>query len=188
MKVWLVRHGQTDLNKKHLMQGRSDCPLNETGRAQAAAAGEKVKDVSFDRVFSSPLQRAVTTASIISGIPEENVVRDERLIETDFGKCEKRPYLLVGLPMSLYWAFPEIFPAPATVETIASMVERSSSFLNELKDMPYENVLVSCHGGIMRALCGCLEERPRGILWRPRPHNCEFRVYETDGGGWVRRE
>ena len=54
--------------------------------------------------------------------------------------------------------------------------------LKELEKKQYQNVLISCHGGILRALCGYLEDRPRGIKWRPKPHNCEIRVYETVNG------
>ena len=182
MKIWITRHGETDLNRQRLMQGRSDIPLNETGIAQAQAARAKIGDMSFDAVYSSPLIRAVTTASIIGNVPENEIITDERIIETDFGKYEKRPYDRMGILMTLYWALPEIFPAPRTVESIRSMTARSSSFLRELEQMPYENVLVVCHGGIIRALCGYLQDRRNGIVWRPRPQNCEIRIYESIDG------
>ena len=182
MKIWLVRHGQTNLNLAKLMQGRTDEPLNETGILQAKEAALKAKDVSFDAVYSSPLNRAVMTASLISGRSLDEIITDERLIETDFGKYEKKPYAAMGLRMTLYWILPEVFPAPPTVETIRSMTERSSSFLKELEQQPFENVLISCHGGIIRALSGYLEDRKNGILWRPRPKNCEFRVYLCENG------
>ena len=184
MKIWLVRHGQTDLNKAKKMQGRSDIPLNETGIAQAEGAAKRAAGVHFDAVYASPLDRAVTTAAIIAGISKNEVCTDERIIETDFGKYEQRSYYLLGPAMTLYWALPEVFPAPRTVETISSMVERSSSFLRDLEKKSCENVLVSCHGGIIRALSGYLEGRPNGVLWRPKPHNCEFRVYEKKDETW----
>ena len=84
--------------------------------------------------------------------------------------------------MTLYWMFPERFPAPAGVETTESMRERSASFLKELEEKDYENVLVACHGGILRALSGYMLERPDGLLWRPKPHNCEIRVFEYENG------
>ena len=84
--------------------------------------------------------------------------------------------------MSLYWALPEVFPAPPTVETVASMVQRSREFLQELEQKDYENVLVSCHGGIIRALTGYMMDRKNGICWRPKPHNCEIRVFESVDG------
>ena len=76
--------------------------------------------------------------------------------------------------MTAYWTLPRIFPAPPTVETIGSMKKRASSFLRELETKDYENVLVACHGGIMRALCGYLDEAPDGLHWE-RMKNCEIR-------------
>ena len=61
------------------------------------------------------------------------------------------------------------------------MKERAASFLQELETHDYENVLVACHGGIMRALCGYLDEAPDGLRWA-RAKNCEIRVYEYKDG------
>lgn len=184
MNIYITRHGQTDMNKKHLMCGRTDVPLNETGRRQAAAARERIGGLHFDAVYASPLHRAVTTASIIGGVPEEQVITDPRIIEFDFGKYEGRHYEQLGPAMTMYWLLPEVFRAPESVETIAEAVSRTRSFLTELEEKQpgQNNILVTCHGGIIRALCGYLEDRPAGIRWRPHPHNCEVRVYESVGG------
>lgn len=182
MKIWVTRHGQTDLNKKKLMQGRTDMPLNETGIAQARHAGELIGDQKFDAVYASPLKRAVHTASLIGNVDPSEVIIDPRIIETDFGKYEAKSYFAMGIAMTLYWALPEVFPAPKTVESIKAMTSRSSAFLKELEEKDYENVLVVCHGGIIRAICGYLEDRKNGIKWRPKPHNCEIRVYGAEDG------
>ena len=178
MHIYLTRHGQTDLNKEHLMQGLTDAPLNDTGREQAKEAGKQVKGVTFDAVFASPLDRAIETASIIGHCNREDVLVDKRIIEVDFGRYEMKKYYLLGLRMSLYWALPEIFKAPRSVESIESMVNRSSEFLRELSEKNYNNVLIVCHGGIIRALSGYFENAKHGIKWRPKPHNCEIREYD----------
>lgn len=182
MKIWVTRHGQTRFNKKKLMQGLTDEPLNETGINQAKAARERIGNIKFDAVYASPLDRAITTASIIGGVDKSDVIVDPRIIEVDFGKYELRSYYALGIPMTLYWALPEVFPVPKTVETIPHMVARSTEFLKELEAKDYENVLVVCHGGIIRAICGYLEDKANGIKWRPKPHNCEIRVYESKEG------
>ena len=66
--IYIIRHGQTELNITNVLQGRSNHPLNETGIRQAEEAAERLKDISFDVVYSSPLIRAVRTAEII--VPE----------------------------------------------------------------------------------------------------------------------
>ena len=182
MKIYLTRHGQTDYNKKRMMQGRSDIPLNEVGIAQARAKREKLGDIKFDAVYSSPLIRAVKTAEIIGNVSEAEIIKDERIIEANFGKYELMNYYGTGLPMMLYWSFPEVFKAPEGVETIQEMIDRTSSFLRELEQKDYENVLVACHGGIIRPIRGYLEDKKNGIIWRPRPKNCETFVYESIGG------
>lgn len=182
MIIYLTRHGQTNLNKARLMQGLTDEPLNETGLAQARAMREKIGDVHFDAVYASPLNRAVMTGAIIGGVDPSEVITDPRIIEADFGVYEKKKYFSLGPAMTLYWTLPEIFPAPKSVETTASLRERSSSFLRELEEKNYGTVLIACHGGIMRALSGYLEDRKNGLAWRPKPHNCEVRVYEAKDG------
>ena len=181
MKIYLTRHGQTDWNKQHLMQGRSDLPLNETGRMQAGEIRRKLEGISFDAVYASCLKRAVITASLISGYPEEEGRRDARINEVDFGACEGKRYGQMGLPATLYWMFPELFPAPFGMEDVDSMRKRSASVLQDLMKRKEESVLVVCHGGIIRPLRGYLEGKKSGLVWRPRPRNCEVFVYETEG-------
>jgi alpha-ribazole phosphatase/probable phosphoglycerate mutase len=182
MKIYVTRHGQTDYNKKRMMQGRSDIPLNEVGIAQATARRKMLGNIKFDAVYSSPLIRAVKTAQIIGNVSEDEIIKDERIIEANFGKYELMNYYGTGIPMMLYWSFPEIFKAPEGVETIQEMIDRTSSFLKELEQKDYENVLVACHGGIIRPIRGYLENKKSGIIWRPRPKNCEIFVYECIDG------
>ena len=182
MKIWITRHGQTALNKQKLMQGLTDEPLNETGINQAKVARKKIGDIHFDAVYASPLQRAIQTASIIGNVNKKDVKIDSRIIEVDFGDYELRNYFKLGLKMTSYWALPELLPNPKSVESVESMIKRSQSFLKELETKNYENVLIVCHGGIIRSLCGYLEDRKNGIKWRPKPNNCEIRVYESNRG------
>ncbi len=183
MKIYVTRHGQTDYNKHRMMQGRSDIPLNEVGIAQATERRKSLQGIKFDAVYSSPLIRAVKTAEIIGGVDEKDIIRDERIIEANFGKYELLNYYATGIPMMLYWTFPEYFKAPEGVETLDEMRDRTRSFLQELATKDYENVLVACHGGIIRPIRGYLEKAKNGIIWRPRPKNCEIFVYESQPDG-----
>ena len=149
---------------------------------QARATKAKIGDVKFDAVYASPLTRAVQTASIIGDTDPSEIIKDERIIEADFGKYDGVNYYKVALPMTAYWTIPEIFPAPSGVETIKEMVDRTKSFLTELEQKDYENVLVVCHGGIIRPIRGYFENAKRGYIWRPRPKNCEIFVYESKDG------
>ena len=65
VNVYLVRHGQTFLNKYHRMQGWSDTPLTEKGKQDAARAGQALAQVDFDYAFASDLKRTMDTARIL---------------------------------------------------------------------------------------------------------------------------
>ncbi len=87
MKVYLIRHGQTDWNIQQRFQGREDVPLNEVGIMQAAECGNALKGDNFKAVITSPLVRASKTAEIIADIVSaEQLIIEKQIIERDFSK------------------------------------------------------------------------------------------------------
>ena len=100
MRIYLVRHGETELNQKKCYYGHMDVGLSEKGVKQAKAIGAFFQNRSFDVVVSSPLIRAVKTAEYILGGREQKIVVDERLSEQNFGIFEGFTYeqLLEGYP------------------------------------------------------------------------------------------
>ena len=88
MKIYIVRHGETDWNGPRRLQGRSDIPLNETGIEEAKITGEALKDVPFAAAFVSPLTRTRQTAELLIRDRHIPVYRDERIIEMCFGVYE----------------------------------------------------------------------------------------------------
>ncbi|NLD95435.1 MAG: histidine phosphatase family protein, partial [Fibrobacter sp.] len=89
MKLGFVRHGQTQWNLEGRLQGSSDIPLNQTGRAQAAAAVQVLGTGRWDAIVSSPLSRARETAQIIAdGLGLELGPAYDLLVERDYGQGE----------------------------------------------------------------------------------------------------
>jgi broad specificity phosphatase PhoE len=88
-RILLVRHGETEWNRTWRFQGRSDLPLNETGKKQAHALAVALKDEPIHAVYSSPLIRALETAGIIGAFHKEAPIsQEEDLIEMDLGEFD----------------------------------------------------------------------------------------------------
>ncbi|MBQ9014347.1 MAG: histidine phosphatase family protein [Bacilli bacterium] len=85
--LYVVRHGKTDSNENGRYGGRIDVNLNEEGIRQAEEVALKLKDIKFEKVFSSPLSRAYKTAEIICK-GKYDIIKDERIIERSNGKLE----------------------------------------------------------------------------------------------------
>ena len=86
LRVFLVRHGQTEWNRTHRFQGRSDVPLNEEGKKQVQATGLALKETPFAAIYASPLVRAMETAQNIGAHhPGTPIIREKGFMEMDLG-------------------------------------------------------------------------------------------------------
>ena len=180
--IYIMRHGETKRNKEHRLQGRFDEPLNETGIRQAEEAGEEIRrmGIQFDRVYSSPLQRAVKTAMLVTGLPKEDLILDERILEMDYGKYEG--WIFEELPEEVWGFFREPLKvgSPEGMESMEELHRRTGEFLESLAaeaDDKDENWLVVMHGIAMRALLGNLAEDAKQEAWASPIENCV--LYET---------
>lgn len=181
MKIYLVRHGQTDWNKEMRAQGRKDIPLNAVGRAQAEELHEKIKDSNFDAVYASPLSRAAETAKIAIG-GKYVINYDNRLVERSFGDYEGKIIvawldLVEGVDISDV-SLDEI---PRGVETAKSMLQRAGNFINDLKLKCSSDakILVFGHGGMFRAFDWILLKRNGNSLTEANNlKHAEIKEYE----------
>jgi broad specificity phosphatase PhoE len=92
MRLILVRHGATDWNQQRRIQGLSNMGLNETGRGQAEALAQALKDVKVDAIYTSPLRRAQETARAIARFHKAEVVTVDGLTELDVGEVDGLTY------------------------------------------------------------------------------------------------
>lgn len=88
MKIYLIRHGETDWNLEQRLQDATDIPLNENGLELARETAKGLQDVPFDVVYTSPLTRARQTAEIIRGHRNIPLIEEPRLKEICFGVYE----------------------------------------------------------------------------------------------------
>lgn len=86
--IYLTRHGQTLWNIEKRLQGRGNSPLTEQGIERAKELRDRIKDIHIDIIYSSPIERALTTANIIKGDKSIEVITDDGLMEMCFGDYE----------------------------------------------------------------------------------------------------
>ncbi len=94
-RVLFIRHGQTDFNLEHRLQGALPVPLNECGRTQSRALANYLKTVPIDAIYASPRPRALETAQIIGEVLGQTTREDERLAEIAFGDFEGHTFVEV---------------------------------------------------------------------------------------------
>ncbi|MDY6881897.1 MAG: histidine phosphatase family protein [Desulfatiglans sp.] len=86
IRIVLIRHAETEWNRTHRFQGRSDIPLNHNGKKQAQALARALKGETFTAIYSSPLARARETARIVRSFHDSApICEEEGLIEMDLG-------------------------------------------------------------------------------------------------------
>ncbi len=180
--IYIIRHGQTELNNKKVLQGRSNYPINGNGVQQAKEAAALLADVHFDQVYSSPLTRAIQTAEIVA--PNMNPVIDERLIEMDYGPYEGMG--LDNLAPEVLTFFSDFVhnPAPEGMEQLGDVVDRAGHFLEECCRTE-ENILISTHAIAMKGLLEYLTPDSHGKYWSTFIGNCAIYVTEFVNGAFT---
>ena len=187
MEMYIIRHGLTDWNKNGRLQGRVDTSLNDEGRAQAEAARQRFEElgVKFDRVYTSHLQRAMDTASIVSGRGKGDMILDDRIIEIDYGQMDGLSFDEVTDEMREFFIHPDTVLPPEGVETMEHMTARTAAFLHDVRKWSRrQTVLVVSHAIVIRAIFAALKglEKPDAEIWRSRVGNCEiYHVSMEDG-------
>ena len=186
MKLYIIRHGQTDWNLAHKLQGQTDIPLNERGRYVAALTREGLKEVPFDAAFTSPLQRAKETAEIILRGREIPIIEDERIIEVNFGAYEGEDFRLDNENLQNFFSRPEAYYSVDGSESMESILQRTGEFLTELYENPkYQDstILISTHGAALSGLLCNIKKWDKADFWKGGLHkNCGFSIIEVVGG------
>lgn len=189
MLIYLMRHGETDWNKRRCLQGQSDIELNENGIDLAVKTAEGMKDIAFDAAFSSPLKRARVTAGIIIGDRNVTIVSDDRLKEINFGPSEGECFDVAKAdpkhPLHNFFCKPECFDPKDGSESFADTRKRAKSFLQE-KIYPLEgsckNVLIVAHGAYNRCILNTLAGIPDSEFWKIDLANCAVSILSLENG------
>ncbi len=172
-ELYLVRHGETEWNAARRIQGRTDIPLNDTGREQARQAAELLARRRWQGVYTSPLGRAHETARIIAErLGLAGVTDIDALVERDYGEAEGMGFDEIE---ALY---PEGVRAPGQ-ETREEVAARVVPALLELAERhPGERLVIVSHGGAIRAVLQTAEPGSR----HPRITNASVHSFRVEDG------
>ena len=195
--LYIMRHGKTDWNERKKLQGQTDIPLNEEGRAMAAAAGREYEDIHLDICYCSPMVRAKETAALFFKAREEQknqqtgdigeanekipIIYDDRLKEMGFGTYEgiERCFDIPDCPVNVFFKHPEDYTVPVEGgESMDSLFSRTGEFLKE-KIYPElekgKDILIVGHGAMNSSIiCQVKNNSDRTRFWEVGIPNCKM--------------
>ena len=177
MEIYFVRHGQTIWNVEKRFQGLSDSPLTELGITQAKLLGKKLKDIKFDKFYSTSLKRANDTANYIKGDRDQEVEIFDDFIEISMGDME-------GMG---HEKFKELYPVQLKnfffnqIEYDPRVIKGLNKFVELNKN--YERVLVVSHGATLKTLLHYISGKDISTLSDEEiPKNTSYTIVEYKDG------
>lgn len=175
MKLFVLRHGETEENITGMMQGEMETLLNDTGRRQALAVRPKVLESQIDLVISSPKKRALETAELAA--PNHLIITDDRLKSRSHGEFQGKSRSELNL--GEYWNI-KLDQQYERAESVKDFSNRIISLLEEIKEKYKDkNVLIVTHSGICRILYYYFNGIPEnGDLMEYESYNCSYEQYE----------
>lgn len=189
MKIYLVRHGETEWNKEYRLQGQADTKLNDYGRELAEVTSQALKDIPFDVIYHSPLSRAAETAVILKREREIDIIADNRIKEMSFGIAEGCHILEIKNnpqdPMYNFLRHPGEFIPPKNAESFDEVAVRSGAFMREVilpLEGKYENILIVAHGAVNRTILNAIAGIPNSDFWNIRLKNCAVSIIDLSDG------
>lgn len=176
MRVYFVRHGESQANIDRVYAGHVDTPLTDKGRAQAGEIRPVLEKIKFDRVYTSDLQRAWDTQKY--AMPDAQAVPTALLREFNVGDLAGQSFIWHKDKIAMDRDY-----SPYGGETVKEVCDRLGQFLTELEKNPCENVAAFTHHGIVV----CMLRRIFGDSFDSsllHSFNCSIHVFEFTDGKW----
>lgn len=182
MRLWLVRHGETDANVAGVFCGHAPAVLTARGTEQARTLNSLLQGITFDQVFCSELERARHTARLVLAGAEVPIEITSLLNEMFFGDWEMRHHRDLAeedVENWAAWCADWENTVPPGGEGFQEFSARVGEFIATLARLPErENVLIVSHQGVLSLLIALLLKMPAAALWH----------FHLDQGCWSRIE
>ena len=186
MKLYILRHGETEWNREDRVQGRMDSPLTEKGLEDIASMAEELSFIPIDICYTSDLPRAKKTAEGLINDRKIQIIEEEALRELPLGPWEGKLFKEVQKdPLSVvYFETPDQFSLPG-LENFHDLYEAMGKFIRKLEKDPKDHVLIVAHGVSIRALINVLEGVPVARFWhRPIAKSMGLTIASFEKGKW----
>lgn len=176
MKIFVIRHGEVDVNIYEGINGRNTSSLTEKGIKQANEAIKDVRALPIDLIICSPLKRTIETCKIINTL-DIPVIYDERILERDAKSMMYKVTATVDLNV---FYDPDAMVIFKDCEGFGSIVERVKSFLEDIKKNYYDkNILIVTHNDVCKAIrCVINNNYDINEIINFNQNNCEILEYE----------
>ncbi len=164
-KWYLIRHGETDFNKKRFFYGKADVSINETGKEQASKIHQLLKGRAISRIYTSQLKRTLETAAII--FPDQILTAYKALNERDFGLWEGRTANEIQAAFPLVWEEWLENPfdvTPSKAEPFQKFKDRVQSIVEEIRETEDDEIAIVGHLGVLRLIYQFLVD-PEADFW-----------------------
>lgn len=183
MKLYLIRHGQTEANFHKTHSGWGDVMLTVTGKEQARRIGRVLEKILFDKIYASDLSRARDTKEL--ALPDAEYELCPMIREINVGTLAGRPVAdcVAEYGDEYIQNKKAVNYKPYGGESYEEFRSRVRSFLEMMENSPYEKVAAFCHGGFIHTaldvVMGKFNDRSTLVCG-----NCGVTVFEYDGKGW----
>lgn len=204
MKIFLIRHGESEANAKGIDQGQKiDTGLSEKGKEQARKIAERLKNEKIETIYSSDLKRAKETAKKIAKFHNLEVIQDKRLREYDFGDwmdlfSAKEKHEGEWTKQENVWEgwkvyklteakkqniLPEEVKIPGG-ESQKDILNRVNSFLEDVNKKHSGNIVVVAHSGANKIFFGAIKHTPLEKIYDHQQTNTGLNELEFIHGKW----
>lgn len=184
--LYIVRHGETLWNSEKKMQGWNDSPLTELGIKQATWLGERLKEVKFDNIYSSPTGRSFKTAALVNKNRSISVTLDECLREINLGSWEGKSIEEIEREnpeqLNNFWKAPHLY-VPVSGESFKDVQDRVIGGLKSIIEANEgKTILLVTHTVALKTIMCYFENRSLEKFWDPPYiHQTSLSVVEIDG-------
>lgn len=171
--LYLIRHGETESNRQGIFRGRLDIPLSEEGIRQAHELGRLFSTMEMDKVFSSPLKRALDTATI--AFPQRKINTDDRLNNLDLGDWSGQDKKKIAAAFPQLWntwiTTPEKMAFP-NGENLDSVYNRALEFLRYIRQLNVKNCAAISHRSVSKVIVAAAIGLTDNYFWKFHLDNC----------------